>query len=449
MNTIPLAVVILAAGKGKRMQSDLPKVMHELAGKPMISILIDQVVQQFAPEKIIVVTAPDMDALRETVKPHESVIQKTQNGTADAVKAALPALKGFKGNVLILLGDEPLAPMQVLAEMAAHDSPSVMAIIPPDPYGLGRMVMDEEGQLIEIIEEKDCDDDQREIIVCNAGNFCVPSSKLEEWLGKIGNDNAQGEYYLTDMPKFAAADGVPFDVFTMPIDHVWGINDRMQLAEHEQIFRQMLRDAHVMNGVRMVDPNTVYFHHDTIVAPGVMIEPSVFFGAGVRIEQGAHIKAFSHLEGAHVGANTTVGPFARLRPGSEIGEGVRIGNFVEIKKSTIGKGSKINHLAYVGDCTMGDDVNFSAGAITVNYDGFNKHQTVIGKNVMIGSNVNLVAPLTIDDGAFVAAGSTINEDVPADSLSIARDKPSIREGWATKFREGKGKNKPDSDKKAG
>ncbi len=446
MTQIPLAVVILAAGKGKRMQSDLPKVMHTLAGKPMINILIDQV-EQLNPEKIIVVTGADMDALRETVKPHQSVIQTQQQGTADAVKAALPALEGFKGNVLILLGDEPLVPMQLIEEMAAHDSPSVMAIIPPDPHGLGRMVMDEEGELLEIVEHKDCDEDQLEIIICNGGNYCVPASKLGEWINRIGNENAQGEYYLTDMVKLALEDGVPFDVFTIPIDHVWGINDRSQLAEHEQVFMQILRDIHVMNGVRMIDPETVYFHHDTQIAEGVIIEPSVFFGANVRVEFGVHIKAFSHIEGAHIGKNTSVGPFARLRPGSEIGEGVRIGNFVEVKKSTIGDGSKINHLAYVGDCTMGTDVNFSAGAITVNYDGFNKHQTIIGKDVMIGSNVNLVAPLKIDDGAFVAAGSTINEDVPADSLSIAREKGSIHKGWAAKFREGKSKNK--DDKKAG
>lgn len=442
MSAMPLAIVILAAGKGKRMQSDLPKVMHELAGKPMISILIDQV-EQLQPDRIIVVTAPAMENLRNLVKPHQSVIQTEQNGTGDAVKAALPALAGFKGNVLILLGDEPLVPMEVLKVMAAHDGPSVMAIIPPDPSGLGRMIMDEDGQLIEIIEDKDCDTEQKEILVCNAGNFCVPSSKLGEWLAGIGNDNAQGEYYLTDMPAMAAQDGVPFDVFTVPIDHVWGVNDRRQLAEHEVIFRQMLRDIHIMNGVRMVDPETVYFHHDTVVAPGVLIEPSVFFGGGVRVADGVHIKAFSHIEGAHIGKNTTVGPFARLRPGSTVGENVRIGNFVEVKQSSIGNGSKINHLSYVGDCTMGEDVNFSAGAITVNYDGFNKHKTVIGKNVMVGCNVNLVAPLSIDDGAFVAAGSTINEDVPADSLSIARERGAIYKGWATKFREGKSKTKPE------
>lgn len=440
MAKLPLAIVILAAGKGTRMKSPLPKVMHTLAGKPMISILIDQL-GQLNPEKIIVVTAPDQNALRDLVAPHASVIQEKQLGTGDAVKAALPVLKDFKGNVLILLGDEPLVPISVLEAMAAHSDPSVMAIIPPDPTGLGRMVMDEEGQLIEIVEHKDCDEEQLEILVCNAGNFCVPADKLHEWINAIGNTNAQGEYYLTDMPKIAAKNGIAFDVFTVPIDHVWGVNDRMQLAEHERIFMDILRDAHLMNGVRMVDPQTVYFHHDTQIAPDVIIEPSVFFGKGVRVDEGVHIKAFSHLEGAHIGKNTTLGPFARLRPGSEIGEGVRIGNFVEVKKSAIGNGSKINHLAYVGDCTMGVDVNFSAGAITVNYDGFDKFQTVIGNDVMIGSNVNLVAPVNIGDGAFVAAGSTINTDVPADALSIAREKGAIYKDWASKFRARKSKAK--------
>lgn len=438
MSTIPFAVVILAAGKGTRMKSDLPKVMHPLGGTPMIRILLDQV-EQLKPEKIIVVTASDMDALRDMVKPHIAVIQKEQNGTADAVKAALPELKGFKGNVLILMGDEPLVPMEVIGEMAAHDSPSVMAIIPDDPSGLGRMITDEDGQLVAIIEDKDCSQDQREILVCNAGNYCVPAVKLEEWIGKIGNDNAQGEYYLTDMPKFSLEDGVMFDVFTVPIDHVWGINDRKQLLEHERVFQDILRDAHIMNGVHMIDPDTVYFQYDTKIAEGVIVEPSVFFGPGVRIEDGAHIKAFSHIEGTHIGKNSTIGPFARLRPDTKIGEDVRIGNFVEVKKSDIGNGSKISHLSYVGDTVMMENVNFSAGAITVNYDGFNKHKTHIGKDVMVGCNVNLVAPLTIDDGAFVAAGSTINTDVPADALSIARDKGAIHQGWAARFREKKGK----------
>jgi bifunctional UDP-N-acetylglucosamine pyrophosphorylase / glucosamine-1-phosphate N-acetyltransferase len=438
MPSSSLAIVILAAGKGTRMKSSLPKVMHTLAGKPMISILIDQLTQ-LEPEQIIIVTAPDQHDLRALVAPHASVIQERQLGTGDAVRAALPALKGFEGNVLILLGDEPLVPISVLEAMAAHTAPSVMAIIPPDPTGLGRMVMDEEGRLIEIVEHKDCDEEQLEILVCNAGNFCVPATNLHQWIDRIGNHNAQGEYYLTDMPKLAAQDGYGFDVFTVPIDHVWGVNDRMQLAEHERIFMDMLRDAHMMNGVRMVDPQTVYFYHDTQIAPDVLIEPSVFFGSGVRVASGVHIKAFTHIEGTYIGKNTTVGPFARLRPGSEIGESVRIGNFVEVKKSTIGNGSKINHLSYVGDATLGEDVNFSAGAITVNYDGYDKFQTVIGDNVMIGCNVNLVAPVRIENGSILAAGSTITEDIPADSLGIARERTSISQGWANKFRDRKSK----------
>lgn len=438
MSSTPLAIVILAAGKGTRMKSPLPKVMHTLAGKPMISILINQI-SQLDPQKIIVVTAPDQDALRTLVAPHHSVIQERQLGTGDAVKAALPALEGFKGNVLILLGDEPLAPIPVLAEMAAHDNPSVMAIIPPDPTGLGRMVMDDEGRLIEIVEHKDCDEEQLEILVCNAGNFCVPSASLKKWIEGIGNQNAQSEYYLTDMPKLAAQDGTSFDVFTVPIDHVWGVNDRMQLAEHERIFMDILRDAHMMNGVRMIDPQTVYFHHDTRIAPDVILEPSVFFGSGVIIEEGCTIKAFSHIEGAHIRKNTSIGPFARIRPGSDIGEGVRVGNFVEVKKSTIGAGSKINHLSYVGDATFGENVNFSAGAITVNYDGYDKFQSHIGKDVMIGCNVNLIAPVKVDDGAIVAAGSTIKHDVPAGALSIARERGTIYQGWARKFHDKKSK----------
>ncbi len=429
----PLAIVILAAGKGSRMKSDLPKVMHALAGKPIISVLIDQA-QRLKPERIIVVTAPDMQGLRDLVKPHIAVIQEKQNGTADAVKAALPALEGFDGNVLILLGDEPFVPLNVLGEMAANKNPSVMAIIPEDATGLGRVLTDESGYLDRIVEDKDCTDEEREIYLCNAGNFCVPSKSLAKWLNGVGNKNAQGEYYLTDMPAVATKDGMKFEVFTVPIDHVWGINDRLQLAEHERIYQEMMRDHFLIHGVTMLDPESVYFHHDTKIAAGVIIEPNVFFGPGVEIEDGVHIKAFCHIEGAKIGAGTTVGPFARLRPGSEIGQDVRIGNFVEIKKSSIGGGAKISHLAYVGDCTMGADVNFSCGAITVNYDGYDKFETHIGDGAMIGSNVSLVAPVEVGAGAIIAAGSTITQNVPADSLAIGREKDSVREGWAGDFR---------------
>lgn len=432
-HTPSLAIIILAAGKGTRMKSDLPKVMHTLAGQPMISLLIQQV-ETLNPDKIIVVTAPDQHALRDLVKPHESVIQAKQLGTGDAVKAALPALKKFEGNVLILLGDEPFVPMNVLEEMAQHDTPCVMAIIPDSPYGLGRIVTDKRGALESIVEERDCSDDEREILVCNSGNFCIPASGLRTWLSKLENNNSQKEFYLTDVPKIAAKEGHKFDVFTIPIDHVWGINDRAQLAEHEAIYQKMLREKFMREGVILLDPTSVYFHHDTEIAPDVLIEPHVFFGPGVRVESGVHIKAFSHLEGAYIGKDSSLGPFARLRPGAEIGQDVKIGNFVEIKKSIIGDGSKISHLAYVGDTTMGKDVNFSCGAITVNYDGFDKFETHIGDGAMVGSNVSLVAPVTVGAGAVIAAGSTITENVEADSLAVARSRGETKPGWAKNFR---------------
>ncbi|HRQ60559.1 MAG TPA: bifunctional UDP-N-acetylglucosamine diphosphorylase/glucosamine-1-phosphate N-acetyltransferase GlmU [Alphaproteobacteria bacterium] len=438
MKSTPLAIVILAAGKGTRMKSPLPKVMHELAGMPIISLLIQQV-STLNPKKIIVVTAPDQHDLRDLVKPHESVIQQKQLGTGDAARAALPALKGFKGNVLILLGDEPLVPLNVLEEMAAHDHPSVMAIIPDSPYGLGRIVTDQRGALDAIVEEKDCTDEEREILICNGGNFCISSNDLERWLGKLDDKNAQKEFYLTDIAKIAAGEGKKLDVFTIPIDHAWGINDRAQLAEHEKIIQKMLREKFLREGVGMVDADTVYFQFDTEVGAGSFIEPNVFFGPGVVVEDGVHIKAFSHIEGARIGKNSTVGPFARLRPGADVGTDVKIGNFVEIKKSTIGDGSKISHLAYVGDTVMGKDVNFSCGAITVNYDGFDKFETVIGDGAMVGSNVSLVAPVSIGEGAVVAAGSTITEDVQADALAVARSRGETKPGWAKEFRSKKEK----------
>jgi bifunctional UDP-N-acetylglucosamine pyrophosphorylase/glucosamine-1-phosphate N-acetyltransferase len=433
MSQQKLAIVILAAGKGTRMKSDLPKVMHPLAGVPIISLLIRQV-ESLSPEKIIVVTAPDQHDLRELVKPCETVIQAQQLGTGDAVKAALPALEKFDGTVLILLGDEPFVPMNVLEEMAAHDAPSVMAIIPDNPQGLGRIVTDDYGALDAIVEERDCSEEEREILVCNSGNFCIPAGDLKRWISALKNDNAQKEFYLTDIAKIAAAEGNKLDVFTIPIDHVWGINDKLQLAEHEAIMQHMLREKFMREGVTLLDSASVYFHYDTEISAGVTIEPHVFFGQGVRIEDGVIIKAFSHIEGAHIGKDSSVGPFARLRPGAEIGADVKIGNFVEVKKSTIGDGSKISHLAYVGDTVMGKDVNFSCGAITVNYDGFDKFETVIGDGAMVGSNVSLVAPVKVGAGVIIAAGSTITDDIESDALSIARSKAETKPGWAKDFR---------------
>lgn len=435
-----LAIIILAAGKGTRMKSNTPKVMHELAGKPMINWLLDTC-ESLSPDKIITVIGPDMDDLAAVVSPHKTAIQENRNGTGGAVKCALPALEGFGGNVLILMGDEPLVDVQTLKKLIAEDGLSVQGFDTPTPHGLGRMVLNNNGTLKGIVEDADCDDDQREITLCNAGNYCVPADKLGAWIEKIGDDNAQGEFYLTDLPEIAAKDGVQTHVVQSHWAGPWGVNDRVQLAEHEKMAQNILRKNAMLAGVSMQDPDTVYLWHDTKIESGVTIEPSVFFGPKVTIEKDVHIKAFCHFEGAHVKSGATIGPFARLRPDANIGEDVRIGNFVEVKKSNIGKGSKISHLAYVGDTEMGEDVNFSCGAITVNYDGFNKHTTVIGNNAMVGSNVSLVAPITIGDGAFLAAGSTLTSDVESDALSFTRPETQTKKGWAARFRKIKAASK--------
>lgn len=425
-----LAIVILAAGKGTRMKSDIPKVLHKIAGKPMINWLIDRC-ECLNPDKIIVVIGPDMDDLAAAVSPHETAIQEKQAGTGDAVKAALPALKDFDGKVLVLLGDEPFLSKEVLQELCAHDL-SVMGIEVDNPKGLGRLVLNADDTLKEITEEKDCTEAQRDITLCNAGNFCIPSSHLETWLSQLSNDNAAGEFYLTDIPAIAAKDGIKTQIVRMAWDGAWGINNKIQLAEHEAKLQDILRAEHMINGVQMLDPFSVHFNHDTEIGAGSLIEPNVFFGKNVRIEKDVHIKAFSHIEGAHIKAGCSIGPFARIRPGSEIGEGSKIGNFIEINRSTLGKGTKAGHHSYIGDATLGENVNYSAGAITANYDGQNKHKTVIGDNVMIGTNVNLIAPVTIEKNAFIAAGSTITKDVSAGSLAVGRAKEKTIPGWTGK-----------------
>jgi len=441
MSKKSLAIIILAAGKGTRMKSQRPngrpKVMHELAGLPMINWLLKSA-QSLKPEKIIVVAGPDMPELEKAVKPHITVIQKEQNGTGGAMITALPSLEKFNGDVLILLGDTPLLTtetMQALIDTRAEAGIAVLGMDLDDPYGYGRLILGEDGRLQKIVEEKDASEEERESTLCNTGAFCVDGAQLSRWLKNISNKNAKNEYYITDLPEIAAKDGaLSFVGITTDHEEVQGCNSRVDLAALEQSLQNRLRAAFMEGGVSLQDPDTVYFSHDTKIGQGVTVEPNVFFGPGVEVSDNVTIKAFCHFEGAKIESGATIGPFARLRPGTTIGEDARIGNFVEVKKSNIGQRSKINHLAYVGDTDMGDDTNFSAGAITVNYDGFQKHKTIIGKGVMVGSNVNLVAPVKLDDGAFIAAGSTITEDVPADSLSMERGKAEVRKGWAAKYR---------------
>lgn len=433
MSNTPLAVVILAAGKGTRMKSDKPKVMHEIMGLPMVNWVINTV-ENLGAEKIITVIGPDMPELAHAAGAHDIIVQRERTGTGSALKTAMPLLDGFKGNVLVLLGDTPLISSETLEGLiGAGEDISVLGVELDNPTGYGRLLTDESGTLTAIREEKDASEEEKKVNIVNTGAFCLSAEKLDGWLAQLNNDNAQGEYYITDLPEIAAREGIKTGVHvTKNADEVKGCNTRIDLAHLEATAQQKCREDFLLQGVRIQDPSTVYFHHDTQIAAGVIIEPSVFFGAGVKIEQGVHIKAFCHIEGATVGAGTTLGPFARLRPGADIGQDTRIGNFVEIKKSKIGNRSKVSHFGYVGDTIMGEDVNFGCGAITVNYDGQNKFETIIEDNVMIGSNANLVAPVTVKAGAFIAAGSTITTDVPADALALERTELQIREGWAAK-----------------
>lgn len=442
MSKNKLAVVVLAAGKGSRMKSDKPKVMHTLCGLPMINWLLNTV-KQLSPEKIIVVVGKDMSDLEAAVKPYKTVVQEIQNGTGGALQAAMPALEGFEGDILVLLGDTPLVSKNTLEALIAARGDNGLAVLGvelPNPKGYGRLLRDEAGYLTAIREEKDASEEEREIRICNTGAFCLDGSQVEGWLSKITNDNAQGEYYITDLPEIAAQNNAKTSVaIAQNASEVMGCNTKLDLTKMEARAQDILREGFIEIGIEMMDPSTVYFQYDTDIAAGTIIEPNVFFGPKVKVGENVHIKAFCHFEDCEISKNTTVGPFARLRPGSKIGEDVRIGNFVEIKKSNIGDRSKISHLGYVGDTDMGTDVNFGCGAITVNYDGFDKHKTVIGDGVMVGSNVDLIAPVVLGDGSFVAAGTTLTTDVPADALSVERGEATMKEGWAAKNRQEKKK----------
>lgn len=443
----PLAIVILAAGKGTRMKSDMPKVMHPLLGLPMINWIL-KTVEGLTPERVVVVVGEGMDDLCAACAPHNTIVQKVQNGTGSALQAAMPALDGFVGDVVVLLGDTPLITVDTVQKLisARHadldTGISVLGVKLEDPTGYGRLLLNDDGTLHAIREQKDASDEEKLVRIVNTGAFCLDSIGLNDWLGQLDNSNAQGEYYITDLPEIAGRTQVKTRIALAANDtEVRGCNTRVDLNNLEHVARRKLCEDFITNGVQIIDPATTYLHHDTKIAAGVIIEPNVFFGKNVSVEAGVHIKAFCHFEDASIGEGVTIGPFARLRPGAQIGKNARIGNYVEVKNSNIGEGSKVNHFGYVGDCDMGENVNFSCGAITVNYDGFDKHRTVIGNNVMVGSNVNLVAPVSIGDGAFIAAGSTMTKDVPADALSMTRPETNTREGWAAKFRKLKGRKK--------
>lgn len=393
-------------------------------------------------EQIAVVVAPGMDAVRdaaEAIHPDVGVfVQEEQLGTAHAVLAAREALADFSGDAIILYGDTPLLRPQtvrrILNLLGDEADLAVLGFEAQDPTGYGRLITDADGTLVAVREEKDATDEERKVRLCNSGVFAFRGEYLPGLLERIGNDNAKGEYYLTDAVEIARADGLKTGVVVCPEEEVMGVNSKVQLAEAEAELQNRLRREAMEAGVTLLAPETVFLCPDTCLGRDVVVEQNVVFGPGVTVEEGARIRAFSHLEEAHVGRDAVVGPFARLRPGTQLGPKVRVGNFVEVKNATMDEGSKANHLTYVGDAHVGAAANIGAGTITCNYDGFQKHRTEIGAGAFIGSNTALVAPIRIGDGVYVGSGSVLSKDVPADALVVTRGPLDQRDGWAARVR---------------
>jgi len=435
----PLACIILAAGKGTRMKSDLPKVLHKVAGRSMVAHVV-AAASLLAPEKIIAVIGPGMESVAAEVAPHATVVQENQRGTGDAVMAARALLEGFDGDVLVAYGDTPLVTAKTLGAMvqarreASDPAVVVLGMRPAVPGAYGRLLLAGDGGLDAIVEYLDATEEQRAVTLCNAGLMAFDGARLFGLLDSIGSDNAKGEYYLTDAVAVARAAGHACRVVEASADEVVGVNSRAELAEVELIMQRRLRAAAMAAGATLADPETVYFSHDTRLGRDVLVGQNVVFGLGVDVADRVEIKPFCHLEEVIVSPGAIIGPFARLRPGAEIGPDAHIGNFVEMKNARVHEGAKVNHLTYIGDATVGSKANIGAGTITCNYDGFFKSHTEIGAGAFIGSNSSLVAPVTIGDGAIIGAGSVVTRDVPAASLAVARGRQSIYEGWASSFR---------------
>jgi bifunctional UDP-N-acetylglucosamine pyrophosphorylase/glucosamine-1-phosphate N-acetyltransferase len=418
--------ILLAAGLGTRMKSALPKAAVPLGGRPILRHLLSTAEAVF--DRVVVVVGPGMGVLEAMAAPHKVVVQAERRGTGHAALQAAPLLgDGLCG---VFYADNPLisaATMQALmARAAAGDAGLVvLGMRPPAPGTYGRLVL-EDGYVARIVEFADASAAERDIALCNAGGFLAAAADMRRWLAAIRADNAKAEYYLTDIVALARAEGVNVAVIEAPYAECLGVNSRSELAVAEGALQARLRDAAFETGVAMVAPETVFFAADTVLAVDVVVGPYVVFGPGVRVEAGAEIKAFSHLEGCVVREGAVVGPYARLRPGADIGAGAHVGNFVEIKAAKLGAGAKANHLAYLGDAEIGPGTNIGAGTITVNYDGKAKHKTKIGAKVFIGSNSSLVAPLSVGDGALVAAGSTITEDVAPGALAFGRARQVVK-----------------------
>jgi bifunctional UDP-N-acetylglucosamine pyrophosphorylase/glucosamine-1-phosphate N-acetyltransferase len=431
------AAIILAAGQGTRMKSSMPKVMHRLAGRPMVQHLLASCAPVF--QRIVVVVGPGMAELEKSVAPHATVVQQKRLGTGHAARMAAPLLEGFSGDVAVLYGDNPLITTATLERLVAARAEAELALLamrPTDPAKYGRVVLDATGQVERIVEWADASEGERRIGLCNAGVVCAAAPNLFRWLAALKNDNRQGEYYLTDVVQAARAEGLRAVAVEAPEAELRGINSRAELAVAEAEVQATLRAAAMAGGATLVMPETVHMSFDTQLGRDVVVEPHVVLAPGVTVEDGVTIRAFSHLEQCVVRGGAMIGPYARLRPGTEVGEGAHVGNFVELKAATLGPGAKANHLTYLGDVTVGAGANVGAGTITCNYDGVNKHRTEIGEGAFIGSDTALVAPVRVGARAVTAAGSVITEDVPDDALAIARGRQVNKPGRGVRGKRG-------------
>jgi bifunctional UDP-N-acetylglucosamine pyrophosphorylase/glucosamine-1-phosphate N-acetyltransferase len=422
------------------MRSARPKALHELAGRSMLGHVL-AAVREAGATRVAVVVGPDRDDVaaeaHQVIADAAIFVQRDRLGTAHAVLAARDALKSPVDDVIVAYADTPLIETDTLAKLrkplAEGAAVAVLGFEARDPTGYGRLIMNG-SRLAAITEHRDATDAEREIRFCNAGLMALQGNVALDVLDRIGNQNSKGEYYLTDAVSIANAMGRMVVAIEAPEEEVQGINDRAQLAAAERVLQARLRQAVMANGATLVDPDTVFLSYDTRIGRDVVIEPHVFFGRGVSVEDNVVIHGFSHLEGAHLGKGVSIGPFARLRPGADLGPNVKVGNFVEIKNVQLAAGVKVNHLTYLGDATVGANANIGAGTITCNYDGFAKHRTTIGEGAFIGTNSSLVAPLTIGANAYIGSGSVITQDIPADALGLGRGRQAIKEGWAAEFR---------------
>ncbi|RXZ65661.1 bifunctional UDP-N-acetylglucosamine diphosphorylase/glucosamine-1-phosphate N-acetyltransferase GlmU [Pelagerythrobacter rhizovicinus] len=446
------ATIILAAGKGTRMKSDLHKVLHPIAGRPMLEHLLANLAE-LTPTHTVVVAGDRHEQLRQALAAHSITValQEPQLGTAHAALQAKTALADYSGLIMVCFGDCPMVKAETVRRLAAvlegDARVAVLGFRPADPLSYGRIIADEAGTVRKMVEFKDATDEERAVDLCNSGVIVAHSDDLWRLLESVGNDNAQGEYYLPDVATNAIAEGLQVSVVETGEAEVQGINSRAELAQAEAQWQELKREEAMTNGASLRAPETVFFSWDTEIGRDVTIEPNVVFGPGAKVADGATIRAFSHIEGAEIGPGCEVGPFARLRPGAVMEKGSKVGNFVEMKKAVLGEGAKANHLTYLGDAEVGPGANIGAGTITCNYDGYFKYKTVIGPRAFIGSNSALIAPVKIGADAIVAAGSAVSRDVADGELRMVRGEQLVKPGWADRFHDAMKKKKAEKAEK--